>query len=369
VLGVADSRGSTQVWLFGPRADAAVFGGPAILSVAMFLLSGQLAPGGETPLWAWLILVLGVDVAHVWSTGFRVYFDGEELRERLALYIGVPVVVWAVGVAAYAQSPLWFWRFFAYAAAYHFVRQQYGWIALYGRREGAGVWERRLDALTVYAATVGPLVYWHSAPARPFAWFVEGDFLLHLPTWTGAASLVISAAVLLGFNCVQLAKALRGQTVQRGKALLVASTAVTWVGGIVVAENDFQFTVMNVIAHGVPYFVLTFRYASAKADEGKTSWAQRIVRWGPIAFAVVVLVLAFGEELLWDRLVWHERSEVFGAPWALPPSALTLLVPLLALPQGVHYVLDAFIWRPSGQPELRRRLGLAPAVNPYRSAV
>jgi hypothetical protein len=33
-------------------------------------------------------------------------------------------------------------------------------------------------------------------------------------------------------------------------------------------------------------------------------------------------------------------------------------VPLLALPQATHYLLDAWIWRVKGNPELARRLGL-----------
>jgi hypothetical protein len=36
---------------------------------------------------------------------------------------------------------------------------------------------------------------------------------------------------------------------------------------------------------------------------------------------------------------------MFGGGWDLGPAAQALLVPLLALPQAVHYVLDGFIWK------------------------
>jgi hypothetical protein len=39
------------------------------------------------------------------------------------------------------------------------------------------------------------------------------------------------------------------------------------------------------------------------------------------------------------------------------PEALALIVPLLALPQATHYVLDGWIWRARGNPGLQQRLG------------
>jgi hypothetical protein len=59
------------------------------------------------------------------------------------------------------------------------------------------------------------------------------------------------------------------------------------------------------------------------------------------------LVLAFVEEMLWDRLVWHDRAWLFGGGdgHALGAVPLALLVPLLAVPQATHYVRDAVLWR------------------------
>jgi len=65
----------------------------------------------------------------------------------------------------------------------------------------------------------------------------------------------------------------------------------------------------------------------------------------------VVWGLAFAEELLWDCGVWHERPWLFGASWSLDEWQ-PWLVPLLAVPQVTHYVLDGFIWRRRGNPEL-----------------
>jgi hypothetical protein len=64
---------------------------------------------------------------------------------------------------------------------------------------------------------------------------------------------------------------------------------------------------------------------------------------------VFLVVLAYLEEGFWDGLIWREH-QLFFWPFSFLPSVndsviLALLVPLLALPQSTHYVLDGFIWR------------------------
>ena len=348
----------SQAWLFGRGVDLAVFAGSALASVGLVLAAPTPGAGGDTPLWAWVLLVVCVDVAHVWSTLFRTYFDGDELRRRPGLYVAAPLVAYVLGVLAYLGSPGTFWRLFAYAALFHFVRQQYGWVALYGRKARASDTERRLDGAAVYAATLGPVVWWHANLPRDFWWFVENDFVSGLPPWVGTGALVLHGLVLAAWAGFQGARLVRGEGLQAGKVLLVLATWVTWYGGIVLARSDFTFTVMNVLLHGVPYFALLFRYARGRLAEGGYGGLAPLVRAGLPGFLGVLVVLALGEELLWDWLVWHERSSLFGESVLVPPAdLLALVVPLLALPQATHYLLDAFIWKPSREPALLQRLG------------
>lgn len=353
------ARLSGQVWLFGPAVDLAVFGGSALFSAALVLLAPHLGGLGDTPVWAWALLVLGIDVSHVWSTLFRTYLDIDELRRRPALYAGVPIIAYAIGFTAHQLSPLSFWRLFAYAALFHFVRQQYGWVALYGRKEQAGPLDRRLDAAAVYAATLGPVLFWHARLPRPFWWFVPGDFV-PLPSWVGTAALAAEAVVLGAWWARQGFRLATGRTVQLGKAALVGATALTWYWGIVAAQDDFTFTAMNVVLHGAPYFALLYRYARGRYAEGGFGRLGVVLRLGVPGFFAVLLALAYAEELAWDRLVWHDHEVLFGAGVAtLTDAALSVVVPLLALPQATHYLLDAFIWRPSQDPALLARLGWA----------
>ncbi|NVJ23572.1 hypothetical protein HUW62_20310 [Myxococcus sp. AM011] len=351
----------SQSWLFGPRVDLAVFAGSALISVALVLASPWLGTVGDTPVWAWLLLVVCVDVAHVWSTLFRTYLDPEELRRRPGLYMAAPLVAWVAGVLAHQVSPGAFWTLFAYVALFHFVRQQYGWVALYTRKARASDFERRLDAAAIYAATVGPVVWWHANLPRAFWWFVEGDFLPGLPTWMGTLALALHAVVLVAWLGFQGLRVARGEGLQVGKVLLVGATWVTWFGGIVLARDDFTFTVMNVVLHGVPYFALLFRYSRGRGEEGRYGAAGAVLRAGLPGFLLFLVALAFTEELLWDRFIWHDRPDLFGsAGVGLSPDLRALVVPLLALPQATHYVLDAFIWKPGREPALLARLGWAP---------
>jgi hypothetical protein len=348
----------SQSWLFGRGVDLSVFAGAALVSVALVLAAPWLGAVGDTPLWAWVLLVVCVDVAHVWSTVFRTYLDGEELRRRPALYATAPLVAYVAGVLAHLVSPGLFWRLFAYVALFHFVRQQYGWAALYDRKARVSELERRLDATAIYAATLGPVVWWHANLPRAFWWFVENDFLSGLPAWAGTVALAVHGLVLAAWVGFQAARVLRGEGLHLGKVLLVLATWVTWFGGIVLAQDDFTFTVMNVVLHGVPYFALVFRYARGRHAEGGYGAFAPLVRAGLPAFLLFLAALGFGEEFLWDRLVWHDRPLLFGeSGFGLPPDLLALVVPLLALPQATHYLLDAFIWKPSREPALLKRLG------------
>src|SRR5256714_7576829 len=87
-------------WLFSPRADVCVFGGSAIVSLALLAVGARAGVlDGEAPNWTWVPAVLLVDVAHVYATAFRVYFDVEELKRRAWLYGLAPMVALALGVA------------------------------------------------------------------------------------------------------------------------------------------------------------------------------------------------------------------------------------------------------------------------------
>jgi hypothetical protein len=342
-------------WLFGRRTDLAVFGGPALVALVLVALAPRLAPDGALPPWGWLAFVLAVDVAHVHTTLFRTYFDRRELRAHPRRYALLPLACWALGAALHLRSELWFWRALAYVAVFHFVRQQIGWVMVYRARAGErGRASRLFDQAVVYVSTLYPLAFWHAHLPRSFRWFFDGDFV-SVPALEAVVPALgaLEALLLVAYAGRAAASILRGETPNWGKHLVVATTAATWYVGIVATDSDFAFTASNVLVHGVPYFALLWAYSRARAPAVPGSLVARVVAAGVGAFVAIVLAFAFVEELAWDRLVWHEAPPWFGGVARdtplLGPVARALVVPLLAVPQATHYVLDALLWRrPSG---------------------
>jgi hypothetical protein len=347
---------SPSPWLFSRRADLLLFGGPALASALLLALgawTGDL--GGDLPLALWVVIVLGVDVAHVWSTGWRVYADPEEFRRRPALYLAIPASTYATGVLLYTAGPLVFWRVLAYLATFHFVRQQYGWVALYRRKSGendesGASWERRLDVATIYGATLAPLAWWHATLPKRFHWLLAGDYATGLPAWAGPAALAAFGVVFALWLGKEVRRFATGRPVSWGKILVVVTTVLVWQLGIVAFNSDYALAVTNVLVHGVPYFGLVFLLQRKAAEARIAAGRPRVLAdLGALhlgLFLAPLVAFAFLEEWGWDRLVWHENGAVFpGAPLEPGPILLALLVPLLALPQATHYLLDAWIWK------------------------
>ena len=347
-------------WLFSPRVDLGVFLGSAVAALAALWVGARFgALEGDAPEWSWVPAVLLIDVAHVYATGFRVYLDAEELKRRVWLYALVPALALVAGIALYSESERMFWRALAYLAVFHFVRQQYGWVALYrarmGERDRAGWW---VDAAAIYLATIYPLVYWHAHLPRRFWWFLAGDFA-GLPT---LVERIVQPVYWLALGIYAL-RSVYGWSIRGvgnpGKDIVVVTTAVCWYVGIVAFNSDYAFTVTNVITHGVPYMALVYWHArtrraamSGASGDSRGNAPYRLLTRNVFAFLMTLWLLAYVEELLWDRGVWHERGWLFGAgAWASAASLKGVLIPALALPQITHYVLDGFIWRRKNNPQ------------------
>lgn len=348
---------TAQPWLHSAHFDLAFILGPAFVVTAVVV---ALQPWWQrldaVPSWLWVLLVIGVDVSHVYSTLFRTYLDRDELAARRSLYYGVPLLLWATGVLLYSFSSEVFWRVLAYLAVFHFMRQQYGFMMMYARHDTwRSLWSRRLDQWAVYLATLYPLVYWH-CHERSFSWFTAGDFVQLGDVWPARIVAIIYAVVLVAYVVREVLAVRAGHGFNWPRNLLLLGTALSWYVGIVATNNDLAFTATNIIAHGVPYMALIWLYGRNRVQmAGRVSpftWPplQRLFsRRGVPLYCALLFALAYAEEIVWDGFIWREHGAALWLSASLPAaqnsSVLTWLVPLLALPQATHYVLDAFIWR------------------------
>ena len=337
-------------WLISRRFDLTIFGGSLALSL-LLLLAG--APLGllheDAPPWLWVIGVLFVDVAHVRSTGWRVVWDREERALWATPLVTIPLVAYVVLVLCHTISSRLFWTVLAYTAVFHFVRQQRGFVALYARKLGPSArWERAIDGFAVYAGTLWPVLYWHAHLPRRFAWLISGDFVAVIPPFAAEATLPLYVAAAVVYSMKEIRAIATRRPWSAGKNLVVLSTWLTWGLGLVAFNSDYAFTVTNVFVHGIPYLGLIWAYGRHRGERNGLAAPLPFRMAGLPVFLGAVVGLAWIEEWGWDRFVWHEQAGLFPGPaFVWSKEALSLLVPLLALPQVTHYILDGFIWRGS----------------------
>jgi hypothetical protein len=367
-----------------PLAESlGVFAPPILITLLVLLAYGDGASvhQRDLPVWMWLLFIVGIDVAHVWSTLFRTYLDPVARKTySVPLYL-TPIGCWGCGVALYAVSAALFWSVFAYLAVFHFIRQQYGIYALYVRNvQYSSPWWRTLDVTTVYLGALYPLLYWHANIPRSFYWFIEGDFAFRIPhvCATAVGFILVGGLILQVGREIVLART-EGRS-RLPKNFVIWGTVLSWYVGIVHYNADIPFTLTNVVAHGVPYLTLIWVFArkryyrkietptindGAQVYQGTppllhkpTGLHEKIfgtqrkagILPGLVAFIFAVVLLAFLEEALWDAFIWRDHETLFTWAWDKLPliegrEPLLLLVPLLAVPQATHYVLDGFIWR------------------------
>jgi hypothetical protein len=351
-------------WIYSPKFDlAAIIGPPVVVTAVVLAMGNQLNALPTIPTWLWVVLVLGIDVSHVYSSLFRTYFDPEEFQKRRTLYLVVPAVCWLGGILLYATlGATFFWSTVAYLAIYHFVRQQYGFLMLYRRGEPTGTWQYRLDQVAIYAATLYPLLFWHTY-GRDFQWFDNFEVVRIPSVWPELIGRVIYVAVLIGFLLKELFQWRSTGKLNLGKMLLLYATAAAWGTGILLFNGDLTFTLINIVSHGVPYMALVWIYQYRKkgrpAHEGNRFLRFFQAKYIPL-YVLALFVLAYFEEGIWDKAVWKSQVSLFGpGTFSLAPLALMVLVPLLTMPQLTHYVLDAYIWRVNkqGATEVREVIG------------
>jgi len=215
----AQTRSLSLRWIIGARDDLVWFIGSVAASYALFALY----VGGIVPLIpmvaAWAILI---DAPHVFGTFSRTYFDREERQARgrllwgsLAFFaVGPLMVVAGLGLVFFFLAALW--------AYYHLVKQHYGFMVLYKKKNAdLAPTDNALDRLFILFALSYPFVAFVArdpeASARVPQQLAGG--IAYLETILLAATVIIAALWALR----QLQRAVEGQPLNVPKYLLLAA--------------------------------------------------------------------------------------------------------------------------------------------------
>ena len=353
VTGRSNSKSGN--WLFSKWIDLLVLLAPVWVIWIVFLSNQEQYQHADLPAWMWLIFILGIDVSHVWSSLFRTYLSKDEFEAHKRRLILVPILLFLASSLVLSFSPAWFWTIMAYLAVFHFIKQQYGFLALYNYRARSFRKKVISDKLIIYIATLYPIVYWHFNSQSEFNWFVENDFffakeyLKDTSTYQMVFYYLNWAywALIFYWTANEIRAKIKGEAFSYGKVLWTLTTALNWWLGIVYFNSDLVFSVSNVVAHGIPYIALIYFYDVRKASV-KTGINPKISFLAKRLLIIlgVILVAAIVEEYFWDMLVYNEHSAIFEQ--ILPYNyeqltsswGLAIAVAILALPQQVHYVID-----------------------------
>jgi len=306
------SKPCKQRTVFDPFTDFVAFGLPVLLALA-FVPTWWLIPPSVVPALPWFVLVVAVDVAHVWATLFRTYLDKRELLRRPSLYLSVPAVCFVSSFVVYRLgSPRLFWTCISYAAIYHFVKQDLGLLFLYIARNSGRVTKRQVDfeRVTLYVGAGCPILLWHASPPDAFHWFRGGErFLFELPAPLLVPVQMLWLGTLLAYAFIELRRWRGGAPPNVGKLFVMATSWATWAFGTLCDHEVATLAALNLF-HGVPFFVMVFQYCRRRwASLEPAGCADRLTvlltrRW--YVFLLFLVALAVLEELLWDALVFQD---------------------------------------------------------------
>lgn len=390
-------------WIINKRSDLLWFIGGALAGYAMFYLHAGLQLDMVT---VWFLWVVFLDSPHFFGTYVRTYFDREEFAARRKLLLGSlawlgfgPLMVgfaflmYQAGFANYRLPFLALIVFFNLWAYWHVVRQHWGILALYRRKNNDfDVWDTRIDRGLLYVGLIAPFfAFLVRHPEARTAVGLAGTF----PAWpagsmtqsllspgTGvwhwehavvaftALSVVTLVVAFLVRQWVrwQSGLALNGPKLLFMAALIPLYSVICYSPAVITAPllafGAFVTVYHDIQYHAIVYFYSRNRYHKPGVDQKRFGWAPKITR-NFASYAVAGIAMAGAFRLLGCSFQVHPgcMSLVLTSQQTLFGSITTkeLLVGfMLGFPLH-HYFVDQFIWRPSRDENLKQDLKLKTA--------
>ncbi len=368
-------------WIISARDDLIWFIGSVASSYALLALyvSGLVPLVPMVALWAILI-----DAPHVFGTFSRTYFDRAERQNRGRLLWG-SLIFFAVGpIMVLAGAGLVFFFLAALWAYYHLVKQHYGFMVLYKKKNNdlAPV-DNALDRLLLLFAFNYPFVAFIAddpeAMARVPAVLQSGV--------TTLATLLLMATIILtvAWTARQMQRAIIGAPLNLPKYLLLAAAIpMHWIVLLTPMQHKpIAIVAILTIYHNLQYHRLIWfhnqKYTAESAHrlnaatmtrspmvtEGVPPASPQRARYGAAEFISrrLLFYVAFG--ILFGLIYQGPRqflgytslrNDVGGAAHSLPTQ---LGISFLWGYAFIHYYLDSKIWRVRRDPSVGKALNMS----------
>ncbi|MCU1263897.1 MAG: hypothetical protein JWM21_215 [Acidobacteria bacterium] len=267
-------------WIISARDDLVWFIGSVLSSYALLALyvSGILPLVPMVAAWAILI-----DAPHVFGTFSRTYFDRTERRNRARLLWG-SLFFFVVGpLMVLAHAGLVFFFIAALWAYYHLVKQHYGFMVLYKKKNGdLAPLDNALDRLLLLFAFNYPFVAFIARDPEAMA---RVPAVLHSSV-SGLALLLLAGTIILGVAWLarQFQRAILGQALDVPKYLLLAAAIpMHWIVLLTpMPHKPIAIVAILTIYHNLQYHRLIWfhnkKYQSLSGTGGSGTGVSPVVR-------------------------------------------------------------------------------------------
>lgn len=350
IAGNARAKTISLRWIISGRDDLVWFIGSVLTSYFLLLIYVT----GLVPLVpmvaAWAILI---DAPHVFGTFSRTYFDRTERQARkrllwgsLAFFVVGPLMVLAgLGLVFFFIAALW--------AYYHLVKQHYGFMVLYKKKnEDLAPVDNFLDRTFLLLAFTYPFVAFIAMDAEAMARVPAS-----LQTSVGRLAttlLVLTLISALVWAARQIQRAVSGLPLNVPKyLLLLAAIPMHWVVLLTpMPHKPIAIVAILTIYHNLQYHRLIW-FHNQKYMQGD----DRRERYGAAELISRRLLFYIGFGLLFG--LWYQGPrQLFGR--SADPTAMSLPLQLFAAffwgYAFIHYYLDSKIWRVRRDPSVGRAL-------------
>jgi hypothetical protein len=352
-------------WIINAREDLVWFIGSVASSYLLLILYVT----GVLPLIpmvaGWAILI---DAPHVFGTFSRTYFDKSEWRTRkrlllgslLFFIVGPALVLLGAGFTFFFVAALW--------AYYHLVKQHYGFMVLYKKKNGdLAPLDNALDRwLLMFAFNYPFVVFIANDPAA----MARVPPMLRGGVKAVALVLLIGTIVLgIGWLIRQVQRLfMRGPLDVPKYLLLAAAIPMHWVALFTpMPAKPIALVAILTIYHNLQYQrLIWFHNQKYSAQDARAPQARMpALQYGPAALISrrLVYYLAFG---ILFGLIYQGPRQYLGYPnlhTGDSPAALSKPVQLgIAFLWGyafIHYYLDSKIWRVRRDPSVGRALKMS----------
>jgi hypothetical protein len=339
-------------WIISGRDDMVWFIGSVLAS---YLLLAVYVTGLVPLVWMVAVWAILIDAPHVFGTFSRTYFDRAERRARkrllwgslLFFVVGPLMVLAGAGLVFFFLAALW--------AYYHLVKQHYGFMVLYKKKNNdLAAIDNALDRGFLLLAFTSPFVTFVAEDAEAMA---RVPASLH--SIVGGLAKVLLVLTLLAavlWLARQAQRALTGLALNVPKyLLLLAAIPMHWVVLLTpMPHKPLAIVAILTIYHNLQYHRLIW-FHNKKYGQGE----DRRERYG-------------GAELISRRLLYYVGFGLLFGLWYQGPRQLTLAYAVnsnlaesfwLQLAASffwgyafIHYYLDSKIWRVRRDPSVGKAL-------------